>query len=291
MGIRAKFNLGMVGVFLVALGIAGWRMDEQFSTSARRAVLHDASILLSAANAVRQYTIDEIVPLVAGADPTWIAPITVPSYAAQAAFRLIRREHPEFVYREAALNPTNPTDRALDWEADFINAFRNDQTLRELIGERMTPTGPVLTVARPITIRDEACLACHSTPDRAPPRMIEVYGSSNGFGWRMGETVGAQLISVPMKTALEQAWSNMTRTLLGLFGMFLGLMVMLNLLLHFVVIRPVTRMARGATAVSMGQSADADDFADQRRDEIGELGRAFSRMRRSMEQALKMLGS
>ncbi len=291
MGIRAKFNLGMVAAFLLALAIAAWRMDAQFSASARREVLLDASIMLSAANAVREYTIDEIVPLLSRVDPDWIAPITVPSYAAQASFRLIRRDHPEFIYKEAALNPTNPNDRAQDWEADYINAFRNDPNLRELTGERMTPTGPMLTMARPITIRDEACLTCHSTPDRAPPRMIEVYGSANGFGWRMGETVGAQLISVPMRHALDQAWSNMTRSLLGLFGMFVGLMITLNLLLHFVVIRPVTRMARSATAVSLGQSGGPVDFAETRRDEIGEMGRAFNRMRRSLEQALKMLGS
>jgi HAMP domain-containing protein len=291
MGIRTKFNLGMVAVFLLALGIAAWRMDEQFSASARREVLLDASIMLSAANAVRQYTVDEIVPLVTGDDPNWIAPITVPSYAAQANFRLIRRDHPEFLYKEAALNPTNPADRALDWEADLIHAFRNGPMLTELAHERNTPTGPVLTVARPITIRDEACLACHSTPDRAPPRMIEVYGAANGFGWRMGETVGVQLISVPMRHALDRARTNMERFLLGLFGMFLGLMVTFNLLLHFVVIRPVTRMARSATAVSLGKSGEAVDFAEQRRDEIGEMGRAFNRMRRSLEQAVKMLGS
>ena len=39
--------------------------------------------------------------------------------------RAVRADHPDYTYKEAALNPTNPADRALDWEADFINNFRN----------------------------------------------------------------------------------------------------------------------------------------------------------------------
>jgi hypothetical protein len=54
-------------------------------------------------------------------------------------------------YKEAALNPTNPRDRAVDWEADIINTFRNHPgAAKELVGERDTPTGRSLYLARPI---------------------------------------------------------------------------------------------------------------------------------------------
>jgi protein-histidine pros-kinase len=290
MGIRTKFNLGLLGVFLIAFVVAGALLDQQFVATARREALQDARIMLSAANAVREYTIREVVPLVTRGDPNWIAPVTVPSYAAQTNFTAVRTDHPNFTYKEAALNPTNPADRAQDWEADMIHAFRNTPGLTELIGERSTPIGQSLTLARPITIRDEACLACHSTPDRAPHRMVEVYGSANGFGWRLGETVGAQLVSVPMSAPLAAAWSNLVTAMLTLLAVFLGLMLVLNLLLHAVIIRPVTRMASTATAVSLGQSGDVPDFEIKGRDEIAELGQAFTRMRRSLDQAVKMLG-
>ena len=42
---------------------------------------------------------------------------------------------PDYGYKEAALNPTNPRDRALDWEADLIQHFRDVPSSRELTGE------------------------------------------------------------------------------------------------------------------------------------------------------------
>lgn len=291
MGIRLKFNLGLLAVFLLAFIGAGIFLDRQYQSAARADVIQNAQIMLSAANAVRGYTAREVAPAVTRGDPAWISPVIIPSYAAQTNFRALRADHPEYTYKEAALNPTNPTDRAQDWEADFINAFRNDQALSGLTGERMTPTGPALTMAAPITIRDEACLVCHSTPDRAPPRMVEVYGANNGFGWRLGETIGAQLVTVPMAVPLAHARENLISAMIILVIVFAGLMLALNLLLQWVVIGPVNRMSRIATAVSLGRAAQADDFITTGRDEMSELGRAFTRMRRSLEQAVKMLGS
>lgn len=289
MGIRLKFNLGLLAVFVLAFTGAAIFLDRQFQASAREGVVHNARIMLSAANAVRRYTSEEIAPAVTRGDRAWISPVIIPSYAAQTNFRALRADHPDYTYKEAALNPTNPADRALDWEADFINAFRNNPELTVLTGERATPTGPALTLALPITIRDPACLVCHSTPDQAPPRMVEVYGPNNGFGWRINETIGAQIVSVPMAVPLAGARANLISALGILLAVFVGVMLMLNLLLHYIVIGPVTRMSRIATAVSLGQGAEAEDFAAGR-DEMGELGRAFTRMRRSLDQAVKMLG-
>lgn len=290
MGIRTKLNIGLLLVFSIAFAGAWLVLDRQFVASARDDVVQNARIMMSAANAVRTYTIEEVVPAVMREQADWIAPLTVPSYAAQTNFRAVRAEHPDYAYKEAALNPTNPADRAQDWEADFINRFRNMPGLTELIGERDTVNGRQLTLARPITIRDEACLTCHSTPERAPVRMVAAYGRANGFGWRLNETVGAQLVSVPMALALDSARANLISAMSVLLAIFAGLMLALNALLYIVVIRPVTQMARTATAVSLGQP-DAAEFAVKGQDEIAELGRSFTRMRRSLDQAAKMLGA
>jgi protein-histidine pros-kinase len=290
MGIRTKLNLGLLAVFALA-ALAAWLfLSQQFAAQARREVVQNARIMMSAANAVRSYTIREVVPAVMREQEDWVAPLTVPSYAAQTNFRAVRAEHPEYTYKEAALNPTNPADRAQDWEADFINGFRNNPTLAESLGERDVLGNRVLTLARPITIRDAACLTCHSTPEAAPARMVAAYGSSNGFGWRMNETVGAQLVSVPMAAALRSADANLLSAMAVLLAIFAGLMLALNLLLHVVILRPIVAMARTASAVSLGQ-AGMEEFAASGKDEIAELGRAFTRMRRSLEQAVRMLGS
>lgn len=289
MGVKTKFNLALLVVFAVGFAAAWFYLEQQFIQAARNEVLQNARVMLSAANAVRGYTVREVRPLVERVDTGRFEPSTVPSYAAQTNFRAVQQENREFTYKEAALNPTNPTDRATDWETDFINTFRNNATMTEIIGERETPTGRVLTLARPITIRDEGCLTCHSTPDRAPRTMISQYGAQNGFGWRMNETVGAQLVSVPMELALRQATRNLHSAMAILAIVFVAAMIVLNLLLSMLVIKPVLNMASTATAVSLGQG-DAPEFEVTGKDEIAELGRAFTRMRRSLDQAMKMLG-
>src|SRR6202020_515996 len=98
---------------------------------------------------------------------------------------------------EPALNPTNPADRPTDWQADIINAFRGDGTLTTFAGERDAPTGRSLVLAKPIVATGD-CMECHSTARVAPPSMVKQYGSVNGFGWKFGEIIGAQVVSVPV---------------------------------------------------------------------------------------------
>lgn len=148
-------------------------------------------------------------------------PQSVPAFAATEIFTYLRSKYPEYFYKEATLNPTNPRDRAADWEADIVNQFRGNTALTEFIGTRATPTGEALYLARPIKITNVSCLTCHSTPDKAPPEMIKLYGTANGFGWKMDEIIGAQVVSVPMSVPLGVAnttWQKLTGWLVGAFG-------------------------------------------------------------------------
>ena len=148
-------------------------------------------------------------------------PQSVPAFAATEIFTYLRGKYPEYFYKEATLNPTNPRDRAADWEADIVNQFRSNPALPEFIGTRETPTGTALYLARPIKISNVSCLTCHSTPDKAPPEMLKLYGTANGFGWKMDEVIGAQVVSVPMSVPLSMAqrtWRQLTGWLGGAFG-------------------------------------------------------------------------
>jgi protein-histidine pros-kinase len=64
--------------------------------------------------------------------------------------------------------------------------------------------------------------------------------------------------------------------------------VLLNVMLHMMVIRRVTRLASIADQVSLG-NLDAGDFKSKSRDEIGVLSEALGRMKVSLVQAMRML--
>ncbi len=289
MGLRTKFNLVLLLAFAIGLALAAYLSDRILKDNAREEVIQNARIMIESALGARSYTAQHIQPLLTLQMKRQFRPESVSAYAAAQIFKALREQHPDYTYKEAALNPTNPSDRASDWEADIINEFRNNQEKKELVVERDTPTGRMLNLARPLSIRNESCLVCHGRIEDAPKTMTDIYGVNNGFGWKMGETIGAQVVTVPMSLPLERARQTFTTFMILLGGVFVLLLLLLNILLHFVVIRPVKRMSEIASEVSMGKP-DVPEYVRQGSDEIASLSQSFNRMRLSLENAMKMLG-
>jgi protein-histidine pros-kinase len=185
------------------------------------------------------------------------------------------------------LNPTNPRDRAVEWEEDVVNKFRSTPDLKEFVGQRETPSGTALYVARPIRIANPACLSCHSTPSAAPKPLVDHYGPSNGFGWKLNEVLGAQVVSVPMAVPMRRADEALMVVAGVLAAVFTLIGAALNFMLYKMVIQPVSRLSAIADKVSLGE--EAPPFEVQSKDEIGVLSESFGRMRKSLDQAMKML--
>ena len=244
--------------------------------------------MMTAANAIRKYTAQELEPLLPMERDGKFVPETVPAFAAQTNFKKVQATVPGFTYREPALNPTNLSDRVHDWEADIIGLFRNEPAKQELVVERDTPIGPTLNLARPISIRDEASLSCHSTPYAAPTALTRTYGTVNGFGWKPNETIGAQIVSLPMAVPLKSARDAYVTFLIILVAIFAIVFVVLNLLLHYLVIAPVKRVSAMADAVSLG-TEHVEAYVKPGKDEISSLSVSFNRMRESLKHAMEMI--
>ncbi|MCB1768247.1 MAG: DUF3365 domain-containing protein [Candidatus Competibacteraceae bacterium] len=289
MGLRMKFNLVLLLAFVIGLALTAYLSDQLLKQNAREEVLQNARIMMESALGARAYTAQRIQPLLSLQLKREFRPESVAAFAATQSFNALRAKFPEYTYKEAALNPTNPNDRANDWEADIINEFRNNADRKELIVERDTPTGRMLNLARPLGIYNENCLVCHGRVEDAPATMTAVYGVSNGFGWKMNEIIGAQIVTVPMSVPLARAQQTFVTFMILLGGVFLLLLVLLNIMLHYVVIRPVKKMSMIASEVSLGK-ADVPEYIKAGSDEISSLSQSFHRMRLSLESALKMLG-
>jgi HAMP domain-containing protein len=201
----------------------------------------------------------------------------------------LRKNYPDYFYKEAALNPTNPRNRALDWEEDVIKAFKNHPDMKVFKGERDTPLGPSLFLARPLR-SPKACLECHGSAAKAPPEMLKLYGNANGFGWTEGDIIGAQIVSVPTSLPVHMANDAFRKLLLSLVLVGIVTLAILDLLLYATVIRPVSLFARRADEISKGQ-LDVPELVVGGKDEISVLAAAFNRMHRSVTAAMKMLES
>jgi protein-histidine pros-kinase len=274
------FALGMGAVFLV--------VTTTLQQNATREVLAQAGLMLDSATAIRAYTDTEVGPLLDEKMRSAFRPQSVPFYAATQNFLALHKAHPDYAYKEATLNPTNPRDRATDWEADIVQRFRNDGSINQVSGTRDTPMGRSLYLARPIRV-DAGCLGCHSLPSAAPATMLARYGSDNGFGWQPNEIVGAQIVSVPFASAEANAQRVRRDVLIAIAAVLIGILVVVNVSLYLLVVLPVRRIARIADRVSLGDTA-AEAFPTGGGPEVAALSTALTRMRTSMDKALRMLG-
>lgn len=288
MKIRWKINLAMSGAFVVGLGLAGFGAYTILTRNAVEESLQNARIMIEGASAIRSYTAESIRPLLDQQMKVQFLPYSIPSFAAQSNFKLVQRKLPEYTYKEPTLNPTNVNDRATDWEADIINDFRSDAAKQETVTVRDTPSGRFLTLARPLKIGSPACLTCHSTPENAPATMVALYGSQNGFGWKQGEIVGAQVVSIPLGLPLGRAYNALLWFMAALAVTFVVIIVIVDQLLRALVVKPVVRISETASSVSMGK-LDTPEYVRDSNDEIGSLSMSFNRMRRSLQNAMKML--
>lgn len=287
MKLLTKFSLvfaALFGIGLCAAGAVAWTV---LSANARGEVMAQARMIDDYAGAARTYTNDQIAPLSANNRNGTFRSQWIPFYGATQIFTYLHASYPNYTYKEAALNPTNLRDRAVDWESDIINTFRADAAMKTLTGDRPVLGGSALFVASPIVATAD-CLSCHGTPAAAPRGMTKLYGSVNGFGWKNGEIIGAEIVSVPTAVPLGVARSAFVKVMLALVVVAAIALVVLDLVLASLVVRPIKRIAQQADDISQGRT-EGGDIVVKGNDEIAGLANAFNRMTRSLLKAMKLL--
>ena len=289
MKLLAKFNLILLSVFGVGGLIIAWFAYSFLISNARREVLDQARLMVANAKAVRDYTADDLSPLLQQNPRHRVKFLaeTVPFYGATNTFNRLRKSYPDFAYKEATLNPTNPEDRATDWESDVIQMLRDHPDQAEVMGERETPTGRSLYLAHPIKT-DASCLECHSIPATAPHAMVATYGTANGFGWKLNSLVGAQIVSVPMSVPVQIARQAFTNLMVILVLTLLACIFALDAAVYWFVIRPLRIVSDSGDRISKGEK-DVPPLMVSGRDEIASVTTSFNRMRVSLAKALAML--
>jgi protein-histidine pros-kinase len=289
MSLLAKFNLILVALFGAGSILVAYSAYHFLMRNARAQVIQQAELMIESARSTRQYTSNELAPLLETlpAHKTRFLPETIPFYAATVTFDYLRKRYPEYSYKEAALNPTNLRDRAVEWEADLISYFRNHAGERELVGERDTPTGRMLYIARPIAT-EQACMECHSQAADAPPAIVQTYGSVNGFGWKTNETVAAQIVSVPMAVPIQVARGAFRTLVIYMIVGFVISLAAIDAAMLFLVIRPVRQLSGMADRISTGDMS-LPEIPVHGRDEIADLSASFNRMFVSLQKAFRLL--
>jgi HAMP domain-containing protein len=285
-----KLNI-LLAIILLLLTIAmGIILSGVLQNYAQQVIVNEASMLMATMNSIRNYTNTQVNPELSARLETEqvFLPQTVPAYSAREVFEHLRSEeqYNQFFYKEATLNPTNVRDKADEFEAKIIQSFK-DTPAKQKQGFRSIPGGEIFYIAHPLKIEQKSCLRCHSTPNIAPTSLITSYGRDNGFGWKLNEIVGAQIISVPSSQVFEQA-KQLHYLFISKVVIFLLLAsILLNLFLKFMITDPLKKMSHSSRQLSMGDMEI--EFEQKTNDEIGILAASLNRLKVSLKMAMEML--
>ena len=287
--LTAKFNAILVVVFSIAFAFTAVLTDVALKRKAHQEALDRANLMMETAMAIRSYTVAEVRPLLGLQMKQTFLPQSVPAYAAIKTIEKVSETRPAYNYREASTNPTNPRNRAVDWETDVINYFRRNPQQTSVAGVRQTLMGASLYLARPIVLTTPSCLVCHSSPEIAPEPLLIQYGTGNGFGWKLNDVFGAQVMSVDAAIPFQQARRTFYVFMGSILGVFVFIMIVLNILLRYAIVLPVVRLSQLADEVSKGRM-DMPEFSfETYGGEIDMLSASFNRMRRSLSKAMDLI--
>lgn len=288
MKLASKINLMLIAIFTIALVLGGLNSYYLTTNNARLQVADQAELIMQEALAVRSYTVNELRPLLTQLDDTKFYPQTVPAYAASQTSNLVRKTRPNYSYKEAVLNPTNPRDKASTAEEEIIQKFIDNPGLTKQVDTQILDGVKTLYISHPIIITNAKCLACHSTPENAPKAMRAIYGDEGGFGWKLNEVIGTQIVRVPYTLPEKLAKKTFISYMVSLALLFSVLVIVINVMLRKLVLVPVARITHIANEASKGKLSDPE-VDTKGKDEIAEMARAFNRMRRSLIKLVQII--
>lgn len=271
--VRARLNVWLALTCVAVLCITSAALYRLEMNAAMTQVRREALVQMQMALAMRQYTIEDVRPLLSDQPDAFHLP-AIPAYASVRAMALMRQfGNSQADYQELVVDPTNPTNRASGWQLAVIRQFNDDPQSVEWSRALDTSSGVVMQIARPVRPTPD-CLSCHGVPTDAPAAMRARYGDQHGFNWKVGEAVGMQLVTVPATDAIAQAraawWRHVVANVLALAAVF----AVLNRVLSRSVIAPIERRS---TALRRLAATDPLTGAPNRRSFEDHAASALSR--------------
>lgn len=293
--IATRFSLAVVAfavVFSAVVLYVAW-------SSTRRHVEAMASLQASLAMefdlALRQYAREVIRPEVEKrvAKDDFILEVMSTSYIARQVFERLQRKFPDCVVKFSSDNPRNPKNLAGPKELELLAHFRRSPKEQDWTGTLEMEGDTYFARVHPMLV-EESCLRCHGRPEDSPKALLTRYGTSGGFGRKVGDVAGMDVIAIPMSKIEADL---RTHALLNVLGTAFCLVVLFGaILLAFRMLvgrrlASITSHFREAAA-QPGQVLTFDPPGGD--DEIGILAKSFndlaarlSELHRSLEDRVR----
>ena len=288
MGIRMRSILvmGILGLLAItAIGITSYKLSVKNALDEAKV---KSNIILNYAMATKKYMKQVQRPLVKELiESDRFYPELMSGFVtARGTFELFKESSPEYIFKQATLDPLNPANRADQDEAELIKKFDQTPALKSSEGIISKNGIDVFYFAQPIKVGSSGCLTCHGDPYDAPKDQVEIYGTETGYNWKLNDTVAAFVVYIPTESAIAAAKKlSFTLVMIGAGGIFVILLILWFFLDRSVVL-PIVQLAQRTESFSLGENLD-DPIIGKSKDEIGTLAQAIERLRISLVKLLQ----
>lgn len=204
-----------------------------------------------------------------------------------AATRIAQRitSGSNYYVRQVSLRYRNPENRPDSFENSSLASFKNGASSE--IWQVTSENGKKNLRYLMSMTADKSCLSCHGSYDTAPPFVRARFPRGHfSYGYRIGETIGAISVSIPMEGLYKQIGSNLKRDII-----YDGLIMLVFLLITWLLIRstiltPVKSVASHILEVARtGNSTDRLERSST--DEIGDLVGSFNELMAELDRRTK----
>ncbi|RUR79730.1 DUF3365 domain-containing protein [Chlorogloeopsis fritschii PCC 9212] len=235
-----------------------------------------SELVLQFGEANRLYVNEQLRPSVQKYTKEFVLEAMSAAFATNNIFKYFNNRFPKYIYKQPSLNPLNPHNQADELEIQLINKFRDSQNIKDLVGYRKINNQEQFYVARPIKV-EASCLKCHSNPETAPKEVVERYGKTQGYHWRVGDIISALIIYIPtqdLRIHQRAMWVTVLIVFLGLTIILLGL---ISILFEKLVNRRIRKVAIIMRQIGLNPNSNLR-IIDSSADEIGTMAKVFNHM-------------
>jgi len=208
-------------------------------------------------------------------DPSWMSS----TYVIRQIDRNFKLLNPGNYYdKTCAVDARNPENEADDYERPFLEELNRNPSVVARSCVRFFDGQPYFVVMRRGLLMEQHCLKCHGNPKDAPRDMIRHYGAERSFHRRVGETVSAISIRIPLTAAYRQTEAFSWK----LSGILLIALAFLFIVQHWVnnrlLLKPLGRMHEKALQIAASDEHLGEEIPLPQGQELRELTEAFNLM-------------
>lgn len=286
--IGTRFCLVVGGFALVFSAIILYRAWASARRHAEEMTATKAEVALRFALAIREYFSESVRPeMEQRVGPGEFVPEAMStSFAARQIVDKVRERFPDYLLRFPSENPRNSINTAGEQEVELLEYFRENPEVDEWSG-RLKIDG-FDYVARASAMRlDASCVRCHGDPDDAPQALLDRYGTMGGFGYKVGDLAGMDMVGIPMDHVdallVSHARGNLLATGIWLAALVAGILGAFA----WMVTRRLTAITTHFQETAARETVALKPVPETGRDEITVLAQSFNclsiRLRRLQE--------